>query len=149
MLNDTAQRLQLKIHKQKTKQGVVKRVTDAYTVLVRGLCSKTTDISLFINLTVTLQLPAAGGDASAAAAAPQRPPLVGHIEGTFGTSGLVKCVFRDSHGLEITPGGKRKGKGKNKDEEEEEEGARSAGDAPVVTLAFRKYIFEKERRIIQ
>jgi len=36
-------------------------------------------------------------------------------------------VFRDSHGLEITPGGKRKGKGKNKDEEEEEEGARSAG----------------------
>jgi hypothetical protein len=34
-------------------------------------------------------------------------------------------------------------------EEEEEEGARSAGNAPVVTLAFRKYIFEKERRIIQ
>ena len=49
----------------------------------------------------------------------------------------------------ITPEGKRKGKGKNKDEEEEEEGARSAGDAPVVTLAFRKYIYEKERRIIQ
>ncbi len=45
VLNDTAQRLQLKIHKQKTKQGVVKRVTDAYTVLVRGLCSKTTGIS--------------------------------------------------------------------------------------------------------
>ena len=58
-------------------------------------------------------------------------------------------MFRDSHGLEITPGGKRKGKGKNKDEEEEEEGARSAGGAPVVTLAFRKYIYEKERRIIQ
>ena len=66
-------------------------------------------------------------------------------EGTFGTSGLVKCVFQDSHGLEITPGGKRK----NKDEDEEEEGARSASEAPVVTLAFRKYIFEKERRIIR
>jgi hypothetical protein len=58
-------------------------------------------------------------------------------------------VFRDSHGLEITPGGKRKGKGKNKDDDEEEEGARSAVDAPVVMLAFRKYIYEKERRIIQ
>ena len=58
-------------------------------------------------------------------------------------------MLRDNHGLEITPGGKRKGKGKNKDEEEDEEGACSAGDAPVVKLAFRKYIYEKERRIIQ
>ena len=49
-------------------------------------------------------------------------------------------MFRDSHGLEITPGGKGKGKGKNKEEEEEEEGGCSASGAPVVTLAFRKYI---------
>ena len=147
-MHDPAQRLQLKIHKTKTKQGVVKRVTDAYTGLVRGLCSKTTDISLFINLAVTLRLPAAGEDASAAATAPQVPPLVGHIEGTFGTSGLVKCVFRDSHGLEVTPAGKRKGKGKSKDDDDEEEGGPASG-APLVTLAFKKYIFEKERRIIQ
>ena len=39
-----------------------------------------------------------------------------------------------------------KRKRKNKDEEE---GARSASDAHVVTLAFGKYIYEKERRIIQ
>ena len=37
-------------------------------------------------------------------------------------------------------------KRKNKDEEE---GVRSASDAPVVTLAFGKYIYEKERIIIQ
>jgi hypothetical protein len=149
VVRDPAQRVQLKIHKTKTKQGVVKRVTDAYTVLVRGLCSKTTDISLFINLTVTLRLPAVGGEASAAASAVQQPPIVGHIEGTFGTSGLVKCVFRDGHGLEVTPAGKRKGKGKNKDDEEEEETAGPGSGAPVVALAFKKYIFEKERRIIQ
>jgi len=89
--------LQLKIHKTKMKQGLVKRVTDAYTVLVRGLCSKTTDISLFVNLTVTLRLPAVSDDVAAAAAAAQQPPIVGNIEGTFGTSGLVRCVFRDGH----------------------------------------------------
>ncbi len=149
VVHDPAQRLQLKIHKTKTKQGVVKRVTDAYTVLVRGLCSKTTDISLFINLKVTLRVHVAGDDASAAATAAQHPPLVGHIEGTFGTSGLVKCVFRDSHGLEITAAGKRKGKGKSKDDEDEEEGAGLVGSAPIVTLAFKKYLFEKDRRIIQ
>ena len=49
-------------------------------------------------------------------------------------------MFRDSHGLEITPGGKGKGKGKNKEEEEKEEGGCSASGAPVITLAFRKYI---------
>ncbi len=152
IVHDPAQRLQLKIHKTKTKQGAVKRVTDAYTVLVRGLCSKTTDISLFINLTVTLRMPVVGDEAAAAASAAsasQQPLIVGHIEGTFGTSGLVKCVFRDGHGLEVTPAGKRKGKGKNKDDEEEEDTAGPGSGAPVVTLAFKKYIFEKERRIIQ
>jgi hypothetical protein len=73
---------------------------------------------------------------------------MGHIEGTFGTSGLVKCVFRSGHGLEITPAGKRKGKGKGKEEEEEEETGSVSG-LPVVTLSFKKYLFEKERRIIQ
>jgi hypothetical protein len=143
------QRLQLKIHKTKMKQGLVKRVTDAYTVLVRGLCSKTTDISLFVNLTVTLRLPAVSDDVAAAAAAAQQPPIVGNIEGTFGTSGLVRCVFRDGHGLEVTPAGKRKGKGKSKDDEDEEETSSSAVGVPIVTLAFKKYLFEKERRIIQ
>jgi len=143
------QRLQLKIHKTKMKQGVVKRVTDAYTVLVRGLCSKTTDISLLVKLTVNLRLPAVSDDAAVAAAAAQQPPIVGHIEGTFGTSGLVKCVFRDGHGLEITPAGKRKGKGKSKDDEDEEETASSASGAPIVTLAFKKYLFEREKKILQ
>ena len=129
------------------KQGVVKRVTDAHTVLVRGLCSKTTDISLFVKLTVNLRLPAVSDDAAAAAAAAQQPPIVGHIEGTFGTSGLLKCVFREGHGLETTSAGKRKGKGKSKDDEDEEETASSAGI--VVTLAFKKYIFERERKIVQ
>ena len=129
------------------KQGVVKRVTDAYTVLVRGLCSKTTDISLFVKLTVNLRLPAVSDDAAAAAAAAQQPPIVGHIEGTFGTSGLLKCVFREGHGLETTSAGKRKGKGKSKDDEDEEETASSAGI--VVTLAFKKYIFEREKKIVQ
>ena len=46
-------------------------------------------------------------------------------------------------------GEKRKGKNKDEEEEEEEEGVRSASDAHVVTLAFGKYIYEKERRIIQ
>ena len=149
IIHDPMQRLQLKIHKTKMKQGLVKRVTDAYTVLVRGLCSKTTDISLFVNLTVTLRLPAVSDDVAAAAAAAQQPPIVGNIEGTFGTSGLVRCVFRDGHGLEVTPAGKRKGKGKSKDDEDEEETSSSAVGVPIVTLAFKKYLFEKERRIIQ
>jgi hypothetical protein len=142
------QRMQLKIHKTKMKQGIVKRVTDAYTLLVRGLCSKTTDISLFVNLTVALRFPAVTEESAAAPLSPLPSPIVGHIEGTFGTSGLVKCVFRSGHGLETTPAGKRKGKGKGKEEEDEEETGVSAG-LPVVTLSFKKYIFEKERRIIQ
>jgi hypothetical protein len=143
--------MQLKIHKKKLKQGVVKRVTDAYTVLVRGLCSKSTDISLFVNLTVTLRVPVAADDSAAASsqAEPQHRQVVGHIEGTFGTSGLVKCVFRDGHGLEVTPSSKRKGKGKGKEDEDDDEAGHPASSSPVVVLAFKKYLFEKERRIIQ
>jgi len=119
-----------------------------YTLLVRGLCSKTTDISLFVNLSVALRFPVPTGESAAVAPSPQPPPIVGHIEGTFGTSGLVKCVFRSGHGLEITPAGKRKGKGKGKEEEEEEDTGSVSG-LPVVTLSFKKYLFEKDRRIIQ
>jgi hypothetical protein len=103
------------------KQGVVKRVTDAYTLLVHGLCSKTTDISLFVNLNVVLRFPAVADQTASVPPPPQPAPIMGHIEGTFGTSGLVKCVFRSGHGLEITPAGKRKGKGKGKEEEDEDE----------------------------
>lgn len=149
MIHDPAQRVQLKIHKTKMKQGVVKRVTDAYTLLVRGLCSKTTDISLFVNLNVALRFPAVTDQPGSVPPPPQPAPIMGHIEGTFGTSGLVKCVFRSGHGLEITPAGKRKGKGKGKEEEDEDEAGGSVAGLPIVTLSFKKYLYEKERRIIQ
>ncbi len=47
--------------------------------------------------------------------------------------------------LEVTPAGKRKGKSKSKDDEDEEESAGSAGGVPIVALAFKTYLFEREK----
>jgi selenocysteine-specific elongation factor len=44
----------LKVYKNKSKEGVVERITDSYTAIGRSLFKKETNIDLFINLKVEL-----------------------------------------------------------------------------------------------
>jgi selenocysteine-specific elongation factor len=73
----------LRVYKSKTKQGEVDRVVDAYTVVVRNLFRKETDLHPFVGLRVHAHPSSVGGDAV----------CVGTIEGPFGTNGRVKVKF--------------------------------------------------------
>lgn len=63
----------LKVFKERTKEGIVERSTDDYTVVCRGLFKKESKVDAFVGLKVTLS----SGD-------------VGIIEGGFGQSGKFK-----------------------------------------------------------
>ncbi len=63
----------LKIYKEKSKEGLVERMIDAYTVIGRSLFKKETNLDLFMDLKVTLST----GE-------------IGAIAGNFGQSGKFK-----------------------------------------------------------
>ncbi|KAI6661040.1 hypothetical protein LOD99_13762 [Oopsacas minuta] len=118
----------LKVIKFKQKEGIVDRIQDEYTVIVKSLFKKETHIDLFINKKVTLST----GE-------------VGTIEGTFGSSGKIRIrlnsgLFESSKKL-LEPI-KKKGNEKNVSSEQNQQSI-------VVTLRFKKYLFEKSKTIFQ
>lgn len=68
----------IKLYKDKVKKGVVDRVVDNYTVIVKDLFAKEMDVQQFVGREVVLVT----GDA-------------GRIDGTFGKSGKIRVVFKE------------------------------------------------------
>lgn len=60
------------------KKGVVDRVVDNYTIIVKDLFAKDVDVQQFVGKEVMLS----NGD-------------VGRIEGTFGKSGKIRVIFKE------------------------------------------------------
>lgn len=67
----------MKLYKDKLKRGVVDRVVDNYTLIVKDLFSKEMDIQQFAGKEVTL----INGQ-------------TGKIEGAFGKSGKIRVIFK-------------------------------------------------------
>lgn len=126
----------LKIFKCKYKEGTIERMSDEYSVIVKSLFKKETNLELFANMKVTLST----GEQ-------------GVIEGSFGQSGKVKIRIpsglSDStkEQLSVT----KKGKGKaNSPATMAETSKGPAQQQPVkVRLDFKKYIYDKNHKMVQ
>ncbi len=123
----------LKIFKMKSKEGLVERIMDDYSVIVKSLFKKETNLQTFVNLKVLLST----GEE-------------GRIEGGFGQSGKIKV--RISSGL----GEQAKGLASSM---QKKRGKREADPTPQedvtkmerikVELKFKKYIFDTNHKILQ
>ncbi|XP_077132681.1 selenocysteine-specific elongation factor [Ranitomeya variabilis] len=127
----------LKIFKMKRKEGQVERVNDDYSVIGRSLFKKETNIQLFVGLKVTLSTGEEGA-----------------IEGSFGQSGKFKV--RIPNGLQPETkqvlGGtsKKKSKASKGDAgSAKEEESRADGQPVLIVLAFKRYVFDPQKKMIQ
>ncbi|CAL4196420.1 unnamed protein product [Meganyctiphanes norvegica] len=124
----------LKVFKNKSKEGIVERMSNDSEVIVRNLLKKDTNIQLFVGLKVKLS----SGEE-------------GMIDGSFGQSGKIKV--RISNGLNENTqtvlkkisGGKKKGKGGQENESPQQEHT----EAIKVVLNFKKYTFSTDKKMIQ
>ena len=112
----------LKVFKHKSKEGVVERAVNEQEVIVRDLFKKETNIDLFCGLSVNLS----SGEK-------------GTLEGTFGQSGKVKVRVMEGLGKETMA---RVGTGKKKGEQQQ-------GEPVVATIKFKRYVFDREKKIIK
>ncbi len=78
----------LKLFKKKHKVGAVDRIVDAYSIIVRDLFDKETNLQNFIGKEVAID----------------KCGERGRIEGGFGKSGKVKIVFKESIAGQIIEG---------------------------------------------
>eukprot|EP00731_Ephydatia_muelleri_P025051 Em0017g134a len=120
---------QLKVYKLKTKEGVVERIQDERTVIGRGLFKRETKIQSFLGLTVKLS----SGE-------------LGIIEGAFGTSGKFRVNIPDGLRMEtqdLLQSSKKKGKTK------EGETSESEHSSIKITMTFRRYVFDPEKKLVQ
>ena len=69
----------IRLFKDKTKKGIIDRVVDNYTIIVKDLFNKEVDIQMFLNQEIVLS----NGQ-------------TGKIEGAFGKSGKIRVTFKDS-----------------------------------------------------
>ncbi|KAM4022709.1 selenocysteine-specific elongation factor [Anomaloglossus baeobatrachus] len=127
----------LKVFKMKHKEGQVERVNDDYSVIGRSLFKKETNIQLFVGLKVKLSTGEEGA-----------------IEGSFGQSGKFKV--RIPNGLQPETkqvlGGtsKKKGKASKGDARPaKEEESRADGQPVLIVLAFKRYVFDPQKKMIQ
>ncbi|XP_069824836.1 selenocysteine-specific elongation factor [Dendropsophus ebraccatus] len=127
----------LKVFKMKHKEGQVERVNDDYSVIGRSLFKKETNIQLFVGLKVKLST----GEE-------------GTIEGSFGQSGKFKV--RIPNGLkpetkQVLGGSSKKKTKASKGDTEVAKEEESRGDTqPVlITLAFKRYVFDPQKKMIQ
>ena len=76
----------IKLYKEKERKGVIDRVVDNYTLIVKDLFNKQFNLQQFIGKEVTVQ----------------QTGQVGKIDGSFGKSGKVRVCFKESlQGAEI------------------------------------------------
>ena len=122
----------LKIFKWKSKEGTVERMADEYTVIVKSLFKKETNMALFTNMKVKLST----GEE-------------GIIEGTFGQSGKIKV--RVPKGLSATTMERLSTtkKGKSKQQQQGEGGEAVAKEPVKVLLEFKKFIYDVAHKMVQ
>ncbi|XP_071817093.1 selenocysteine-specific elongation factor-like [Apostichopus japonicus] len=127
----------LKIYKTKTREGVVDRMTDEYSIIGRGLFKKETNLQTFVGLKVKLST----GEA-------------GVIEGGFGQSGKFK--IRIPNGLnadtstQLSSSSKKKGKKAQKDDAAVPDPPAQTHQQPIkIHLQFKRYIYDSKKQIIQ
>ncbi|XP_053576689.1 selenocysteine-specific elongation factor [Bombina bombina] len=127
----------LKVFKMKHKEGQAERVNDDYSVIGRSLFKKETNIQLFVGLKVKLST---GED--------------GVIEGSFGQSGKFK--IRIPNGLQpetkktLSASSKKKSKSSKGDSESTQvEEVRADGQPVLITLWFKRYVFDPHKKMIQ
>eukprot|EP00116_Pleurobrachia_bachei_P008838 sb/3469100/ len=111
----------LKVYKTKEREGIAERMNDEYTVIVKDLFKKETDIDLFTHLRVQLST----GES-------------GEIEGSFGNSG--KCKVNVPEGL----GDAAKGL---LDKKTKKDGG--GGERVTVKLTFKRFLFDKKKQMLQ
>lgn len=111
---------QLLVFKRKQREGVVDRLHDNDTVIVRGLFKKETQLDLFAGLRVTL----ATGEQ-------------GVIEGGFGQGGKVRV--RCMRGLLPSTIAQLRAAKKGEGD----------GVGIVVTLQFKRFIFDESKKMVQ
>ncbi|KAF2884078.1 hypothetical protein ILUMI_22097 [Ignelater luminosus] len=109
----------LKVYKNKCKTGIVERLVNENTVIVKNIFKKETNIEVFIGLKVNLST----GE-------------IGIIESSFGQSGKIKVYVKDGLNQDTLDILNSKSKTENK-------------TAIVVTLLFKKYIYNISRNITQ
>ncbi|XP_063797242.1 selenocysteine-specific elongation factor [Pseudophryne corroboree] len=127
----------LKVFKMKLKEGQVERANDDYSVIGRSLFKKETNIQLFVGLKVKLST----GDE-------------GVIEGSFGQSGKFK--IRIPNGLKpetkqiLGSSSKKKSRaGKGDAEPAKEEETKTDSQPVLITLWFKRYVFDPQKKMIQ
>lgn len=125
----------LKIFKCKYKEGSIERMADDYSVIVKSLFKKETNLALFANMKVTLST----GEQ-------------GVIEGSFGQSGKVK--IRIPNGLHEATKSKLSVTKKKKNKETANNGDANGDqqqptESVKVRLDFKKYIYDVNHRIVQ
>ncbi|XP_078399243.1 selenocysteine-specific elongation factor isoform X2 [Cetorhinus maximus] len=125
----------LKVFKLKHKEGQVERVSDDYNVIGRSLFKKETNMQLFVGMKVKLST----GEA-------------GVIEGGFGQSGKFKIRIPDGLTTEtkqqLATSSKKKSKGGKGDTAKTDDG-KSETHPTVITLAFKRYLFDPQKKMIQ
>ena len=111
-----------KVFKFKTRTGVVERASNEQEVIVKDLFKKETNIDLFVGLSAVFST----GEK-------------GTIDGTFGQSGKVKVRVMEGLNKETLT---RVGTGKKKGEQQ-------TGEPVTVTVKFKRYVFDPEKKIIK
>jgi len=118
--------VQLKVAKDKQKQGVVERASNSQEVIVKDLFKKETNIALFSGLRVKLST----GEE-------------GKVEGGFGQSGKVKVRVMEGLKEETMA---RLGTSKKKGKEAKEV---VSGEEVTATIYFKRYVFDLQKKMIQ
>lgn len=131
---------QLKVYKTKTREGVVERMADEYSVIAHSLFKKETNIQTFVGMKIRLTT----GEE-------------GMIEGAFGQSGKVKIRIPSGLSADTIPklssGGKKRG-GKNKgaaiaSPEVTGDSVEQLTTAVKVILEFKRYSYDPQKKMIQ
>ena len=130
---------QLKVYKTKSREGVVERMADDFTVIARSLFKKETNMQSFFGMKVQLSTGEKGS-----------------IEGGFGQSGKVKIripagLFSDTV-QKLSSGGKKKG-GKSKEASSIPQEAASSvvqpSESVKVILEFKRFKYDPKKKMVQ
>ena len=121
----------LKIYKWKSKEGTVERMSDEYSVIVKSLFKKETNLALFTNMKVKLS----SGEE-------------GVIEGSFGQSGKIKV--RLPKGLSASTMERLSTTKKGKGKQQQTPAVEGESKEPIkVLLEFKKFIYDASHKMVQ
>jgi len=124
---------QVRVYKDKCKEGIVERKNDDYSVICRGLFKKESKIDAFVGMKVTLSTGEQGS-----------------IEGGFGQSGKFKVRIPEglSDAAQAALASKGK-KGKGKGGSDEAGAAAAPTESILLFVHFRRYIYDPDKRMQQ